>query len=170
MQTRWNSITDARGKRWRYCQIREASKASRIDPSLLAPRACRASGMQSIRIGLLTGLAYGSLMSLYLTVSFSSGTIHFRYGWFDLAMLLSMFIIFGLTMTIMTCHMAWRSPEHARDALLEYDLCPVCVHGLGGIPPEPDGCVVCPECGAAWRMFKAPDRRDASQESVSDGS
>ncbi len=156
MQTRWNSITDARGKRWRCCQIREASKASRIDPWLLASRACRATRRQSIRIGLLTGLAYGLLMSLYFTVSFSSGMFHFSYGWFDLAMLLFMAVMFGLPMAMMTYCMAWRSPEHARDALLEYDLCPGCVHGLGGIPPEPDGCVVCPECGAAWRAPVQP--------------
>lgn len=33
--------------------------------------------------------------------------------------------------------------------------CLVCAYPLGGLEPEPDGCVACPECGAAWR-FGAP--------------
>ncbi len=30
--------------------------------------------------------------------------------------------------------------------------CPACSYSLAGIAPEPDGCTVCPECGAAWRL------------------
>ncbi len=31
-------------------------------------------------------------------------------------------------------------------------LCPQCLYELHGLPAEDDGCVVCPECGAAWRF------------------
>jgi len=31
-------------------------------------------------------------------------------------------------------------------------ICPACGHSLRGLAPEADGCVVCPECGAAWRL------------------
>ncbi len=30
--------------------------------------------------------------------------------------------------------------------------CLVCGYEIGGVPSEADGCVVCPECGVAWRM------------------
>ena len=30
--------------------------------------------------------------------------------------------------------------------------CLACNYELVGVPPEPDGCTVCPECGAAWRL------------------
>ena len=30
--------------------------------------------------------------------------------------------------------------------------CPSCSYGLADLAPEPDGCTVCPECGAAWRL------------------
>ena len=30
-------------------------------------------------------------------------------------------------------------------------VCPGCRYPLEGLAPEADGCVVCPECGAAWR-------------------
>lgn len=30
--------------------------------------------------------------------------------------------------------------------------CPSCRYALDDILPEPDGCTVCPECGAAWKL------------------
>jgi hypothetical protein len=29
--------------------------------------------------------------------------------------------------------------------------CPSCAYGLFDLPVDADGCVVCPECGGAWR-------------------
>lgn len=37
-----------------------------------------------------------------------------------------------------------------RQAMLDASLCPSCTHALEGLPRHDDGCVVCPECGAAW--------------------
>lgn len=34
---------------------------------------------------------------------------------------------------------------------LDAGICASCGYGLRDIPPEPDGCRVCPECGGAWR-------------------
>ena len=45
-------------------------------------------------------------------------------------------------------------------------LCPGCVYDLSATPPEPEGCVVCPECGAAW---KTPEDRDAPQDAYRPG-
>ena len=36
--------------------------------------------------------------------------------------------------------------------LLRRGLCPCCAFELGTIQHEADGCTVCPECGAAWRL------------------
>lgn len=38
----------------------------------------------------------------------------------------------------------------AGDALAE-GRCPACKHALQGLETHDDGCIVCPECGAAWR-------------------
>ncbi len=35
---------------------------------------------------------------------------------------------------------------------LAEQLCPSCAYSLAGIPGADDGCVVCPECGGAWRL------------------
>lgn len=37
-----------------------------------------------------------------------------------------------------------------RRIMLEASRCPSCTHPLDGLPRHDDGCVVCPECGAAW--------------------
>lgn len=37
------------------------------------------------------------------------------------------------------------------EALLAVRRCPSCAYSLHG-GPESDGCTVCPECGAAWRL------------------
>jgi hypothetical protein len=29
--------------------------------------------------------------------------------------------------------------------------CPACAYSLSGLTPEPDNCIQCPECGAAWK-------------------
>ncbi len=45
---------------------------------------------------------------------------------------------------------AWRrvGPRLLRGAAC----CPSCASGLKGLAMEADGCTVCPECGAAWRL------------------
>lgn len=34
---------------------------------------------------------------------------------------------------------------------LAQGVCPACGYALAGLVPEPDGCLACPECHAAWR-------------------
>jgi hypothetical protein len=36
--------------------------------------------------------------------------------------------------------------------VLDLGRCPACLYQLAGQVAEPDGCVVCPECGGAWRQ------------------
>ena len=44
------------------------------------------------------------------------------------------------------------SGRAAKRALLGAALCPSCSDDLWAVEPEPDGCRVCPTCGAAWRL------------------
>ena len=37
-------------------------------------------------------------------------------------------------------------------ATLAQGLCPSCWELLEGIPPDSDGCTMCPECGSSWRL------------------
>lgn len=49
-----------------------------------------------------------------------------------------------------------------RDTAIEYRLraqiCPSCTYGLAGVPAQPSGLTICPECAAAWRMNQTGTR------------
>lgn len=44
------------------------------------------------------------------------------------------------------------APGRLAKAMLEEGLCASCAYPAGASPAAPDGCIVCPECGAAWRV------------------
>ena len=41
-------------------------------------------------------------------------------------------------------------------AMLTLERCPACAYSLRGVEADADGCVQCPECGAAWRLPTQP--------------
>lgn len=43
------------------------------------------------------------------------------------------------------------SADDLARAVAAEGLCPSCAYSIRGLAMEPDGCVVCPECGSAWR-------------------
>ncbi len=45
--------------------------------------------------------------------------------------------------------------RQVREAMLAESRCASCAYDLTGVPKAADGCVVCPECGAAWRPSHA---------------
>lgn len=40
-------------------------------------------------------------------------------------------------------------------------LCGACAYRLRAVPPDTDGCTVCPECGSAWKLPTTESRTDA---------
>ncbi len=44
-----------------------------------------------------------------------------------------------------------RYARRIMNAMAQEGLCCSCGYDLWGLPTESDGCVVCPECGAAWK-------------------
>jgi hypothetical protein len=55
--------------------------------------------------------------------------------------------------------------DHRRIAL-RYVRCPWCMYNLLGQAPQGDGCIVCPECGGAWRtpMARVPSAFEHAPE------
>lgn len=77
----------------------------------------------------------------------------------------SPFTAFLLVALAMICFAgAWRVPAslHAArrrtldQALTLMGYCPSCDYPLDGLSRDADGCIVCPECGGAWRPGEAP--------------
>lgn len=57
---------------------------------------------------------------------------------------------------------AWLPREVARRvrrAMVQAHRCASCGYLLDGTPRSADGCVVCPECAAAWRVASASEER-----------
>lgn len=48
--------------------------------------------------------------------------------------------------------LADRPPQEVAAELLRLGRCPSCAFLLTSTAPQPDGCTVCPECGAAWKL------------------
>lgn len=53
-------------------------------------------------------------------------------------------------------------PQELRGGLVRIGRCGVCAYDVRGLAPEADGCVVCPECGAAWK----PTAREAQTSTM----
>lgn len=69
-------------------------------------------------------------------------------------------ILLALGLVVTAYSYRWRLPKaeppEVRNALLDSSLCPCCAYDLRALPEEPDGCRVCPECGAAWSLRQRP--------------
>jgi hypothetical protein len=74
------------------------------------------------------------------------------HGWADLPRLL----FYGMALGVVWWTARWMFPtgrlELIRRAMLVDHRCPQCAYQLALLPLEPDGCTVCPECGAAWKL------------------
>lgn len=57
----------------------------------------------------------------------------------------------------------------AAGVLLRRGLCASCLYPLGGLTVESDGCLVCPECGAAWKRDRISEFDKFASGSDSDG-
>ena len=44
---------------------------------------------------------------------------------------------------------------------LERGVCGSCCYSIESLPSDPDGCTVCPECGAAWKLPPPPPNNPA---------
>lgn len=64
--------------------------------------------------------------------------------------------LFMLTFALVRGAMGWGGvlTESIRAAMMQQRRCTGCGYALGGAVAESDGCVVCPECGAAWDARK----------------
>lgn len=84
-----------------------------------------------------------------------------------LALLIAaMYVCYGLTFTVLMFHVFLatmlvatfgpainESGRMMSAAFLRHGHCPACTYDLKSLSPQPDGAVVCPECGHAWSLI-----------------
>ena len=74
----------------------------------------------------------------------------------------SYFWIFWFGSILFGAVTAWRSmgddPLLIVRIMLRRKRCPVCTYSIEGLPAQDDGCVICPECAAAWKLEPSPNQ------------
>lgn len=153
MVLRWTTLTDARGLKWKSCNIGKASKISGHEKGFLVKRGDTARFIVAF---LITGLPFAVTMTyinpILIGLAIGSSTPFDVFTMVSVMVFILYFITFGGIMGGYLSFYAWRSPSHAIRAMTDAGLCPSCAYRIDGLGPEPDGCIVCPECGAAWKI------------------
>lgn len=145
----WQKLVDARGVKREVCDLREVVRTSGLSRQSILLPGYTTPFWQGF---LLAGLVFVTVWKLIvLTVFPVLGDIQL----FSVAGLMLygfLFVFPGMLFGIEMARFGWRSPQHAIDAMIRVRLCPSCGYSLYECEPKPDGCTVCPECGAAWRL------------------
>lgn len=81
------------------------------------------------------------------------GFLEERHGVFMLLMMVGGLLgVFGAMRPGMLVREYAQRRRDFRDTLRADPYCVACGYHLEGVSAEGDGCIVCPECGAAWRL------------------
>jgi len=91
--------------------------------------------------------AFGSVLVMGVPIS-----THWLLGW---PRWIGWAVGIGAMVTLLPLWMRWDRRERfgfARESFLKRGVCPSCSYPLNRCPSDTDGCTVCPECGAAWRL------------------
>jgi hypothetical protein len=145
---------DARGK---PCSIAGLSSAQiargAIGADALYDEQTRREVAITEKLGLVIALAAGAISAVLWQI------VHMVCPLFGLPGLFAGFIILPTA----TAYLTWRLTLGAvrrrcfrrlSSMYLSTGRCPACHDSLAALNIEPDGCTVCPECGAAWRALR----------------
>ena len=107
---------------------------------------------------LLRRVGYSAFWGVLLVVFLRKSLVFSRDWPWMIAATIALLVVEDLQ----TIFQRW-SVARARVQLSRYLAhCAGCWYPLSGVPQQEDGCVVCPECGAAWRVQAAT--HDAQEE------
>lgn len=97
------------------------------------------------------GAASAALGTLVLMGYIAGGGSPFeRQTWVAFPVIIVTFV--GTATIVAWWRANWSDGRTAKSSCLAACICPSCGYQLTEIPRQADGCTVCPECGAAWRL------------------
>jgi hypothetical protein len=73
-------------------------------------------------------------------------------AWSIAAFFVGGFVVYGLGGALRRKRLHARHGPRILEEFLTEECCPHCGYDLAGVTPGADGCTICPECSAAWRM------------------
>ena len=154
MKFAWQKLTDERGVKCRCCQLPQACKASGKTRSEIIQRGDMSSfwgpflwiGCLIVCLSLI-GILLFPIVGIPVTeIQINrESAFGFLFGW----------IFHGTIFGFLASRYIWKNRTAAARAMMRTGLCPACAYQIHDIEPDPDGCTVCPECGAAWRLSDA---------------
>tara|TARA_R110002111_G_scaffold248811_1_gene312644 strand:+ start:486 stop:938 length:453 start_codon:yes stop_codon:yes gene_type:complete len=148
MMTRWNSVEDDRGTRREICLVSEVVKSTGLKRCDVVDREHAGRFFPSFFWG---GLFFSVLMQpLFILTGIVP--LSMVVSWFFLGHTVFIFVLMGTIWGVISKQGGWRTPLHAKKASLSIGCCTSCTYSIAEITPESDGCTICPECGAAWRL------------------
>lgn len=143
---------DARGRRVSIATIRQIRKAG-VSPHLLRlPKECASEYTERFESTQHHWTAFIAFLGVFPAILLPMRIAQVRPG-------LPPFVYFAVFISLVTlfvviAKLLWRQLYADRfiDTLKRHRYCPSCVYDLSGVPPEPDNCRVCPECGSTWHI------------------
>lgn len=145
-----NALQDDRGRPFQFAPV-DGIESSAPRSARRALRLAQHYQRGSFGLGLVgVFIAVCVFVAPSLVMLIRAGYVSLIRPWLNTA--LGVFIVAG-ALTLVVGPLWWRSRlTRSRAAILTHGFCPSCGYCLRGIPTEDDGCRVCPECAAAWRL------------------
>ena len=145
-------LVDDRGARVSIATLRDARRIG-VEPEKLPkpaeddPALYRFSAMRYFSLGTILWIIV--LFPTYRFLDWFFSDVLGIYTWIAFVMIVIIMVPFWQVVT----YFEDRALAKGLRRLFRYHAhCPSCLYGIRDIEPDPDGCTICPECGAAWRL------------------
>ena len=137
-------IVDHRGKIHRICRLSDLPEGASdtLRNTVHAANAHRASRLLPALGGMIGGALLTVLLLQRARLDYVTGGV--------MAITVCAFLL------LFTLPFARRRARRAGKACLEAGVCAACGYLVAGTKAQPDGYVICPECGAAWLSGNSP--------------
>jgi hypothetical protein len=151
-----SKLYDGRGVRVKWLiPLRELKRINKLDRAEVMPIESRAKWYQIWVWWFCACLMFCVPNAIIITL-IQFFTVH---RGFDLSEYVDMFLGVSFTgfflaslVTVFTHRTTWASRQVALDTLVQLGYCPHCGYIIRDSPTQEDGCVLCAECGHAWRI------------------
>jgi hypothetical protein len=162
------TVLDARGRQvplvphdWKLHFLRDTDMGHRLRASSDLVRE-KTTGLDIRR-----GIAFGILaLPILLLAASAPAYLAFSLKW-PLGLMLLAAIPLGVLPALVTIFVVRRATtRRIANVYAHAGFCGSCGHDLRGATTEPDGCTICTECGAAWRVGTDPQAPIASASSM----